>query len=102
MWSDLHFLIFEVLPVIQPGVFVHFHDIFRTFDYPSEWLLKGRYWNEAYFLRAFLAYNTQWEIYFFNSYVGEVFRDVLAQEMPLCLKNAGGSLYLRRLDSASR
>ena len=95
--SDVQFLIFEVLPRLKPGVFVHFHDIFHSFEYPGEWLSHGIYWNEAYFLRAFLAYNTEWEIYFFNSYVGDLFHDFLAAEMPLCLKNFGGSLYLRRL-----
>jgi len=95
--SDVQFLMFEVVPHLRPGVFVHFHDIFYSFEYPDQWLLKGSYWNEAYFLRAFLAYNSEWEIYFFNNYVGDMFRDFLTEHMPLCLKNTGGSLYLRRV-----
>jgi len=96
--SDVYFLMFEALPRLQPGVFVHFHDIFDSFEYLDNWLLKeGWYWNEAYFLRAFLAYNSAWEVYFFNSYVARVFEAFIAEKMPLCLKNAGGSLYIRRL-----
>jgi hypothetical protein len=65
--SDLQFLFFEVIPVLRSGTYVHFHDIFYTFDYPQDWLLQGRYWNEAYFLRAFLANNDAWEIFIFNN-----------------------------------
>jgi len=94
--SDLQFLMFEILPLLQPGVFVHFHDVFYPFDYPSEWLLEGRYWNENYFLRAFLSYNREWSIQFFVSYVHLMFGDVIKEKMPLCAKNPGGSLYIRR------
>jgi hypothetical protein len=94
--SDLQFLLFRVLPQLPAGVFVHFHDVFRGFEYPEWWLEKGWYWNEDYVLRAFLAYNDSWEIYLFNHYAGEAFKDFIAEGMPLCLKNTGGSLYLRR------
>ena len=100
--SDLQFLMFEVLPQLPPGVFVHFHDVFYPFEYPAEWLLQGRYWNEDYVLRAFLSYNSEWMIYFFNTYVATVFKDFLREQMPLCLKNTGGSLYLRRTRKGER
>jgi hypothetical protein len=89
-------LMFEVLPQLPTGVFVHFHDVFYPFEYPAEWLLKGVYWNEDYLLRAFLSYNSEWEIFFFNTYIATVFKDFLLEKMPLCLKNTGGSLYIRR------
>jgi hypothetical protein len=95
--SDVSFLLFDVLPRLPVGVYVHFHDIFRSFEYPEEWLRDGWYWNEAYFLRAFLSNNSAWEICFFNNYVRTVFEDFLAAKMPLCLKDAGGSLYIRRV-----
>lgn len=95
--NDLHFLFFDVIPQLADGVNVHFHDVFYPFDYLSDWLLEGRYWNEAYFLRAFLSYNSEWRIRFFNSYVGRRFHDYLAQRMPLCLKNTGGSIYIEKV-----
>lgn len=55
--SDLQFLFFEVLPNLQKGVLIHFHDIFYPFEYPKEWIYGRRNWNEDYFLRAFLMYN---------------------------------------------
>jgi predicted O-methyltransferase YrrM len=94
--SDLQLLFFDVLPLLPAGVFVHFHDVFYPFDYPSEWLKEGRYWNENYFLRAFLSYNCDWDIHFFNTFVAFAFNDFIKDQMPLCVKNAGGSLYIKR------
>jgi hypothetical protein len=95
--SDLQFLLFEVLPQLPVGIYVHFHDVFETFEYPPEWLLQGWYWNEAYFLRAFLTNNNAWGIYFFNNYVRSHFEKYLEEKMPLCLKDIGGSLYIKRI-----
>jgi hypothetical protein len=92
----MQLLMFEILPRLQPGVFVHFHDVFYPFDYPSEWLTEGRYWNENYFLRAFLSYNSEWSIRFFNTYVHFMFGDLIKEGMPLCAKNTGSSLYIQR------
>ena len=94
--SDLHWLFFEVLPFLPSGVFVHFHDIFFPFIYPQEWTEKGIYWNESYFLRAFLAYNSAWEIYFFTNFVTNTFKDYIASNFPLCNKNLGASLYIQK------
>jgi predicted O-methyltransferase YrrM len=94
--SDLHHLMFDILPHLKRGVFVHFHDVFYPFEYPSVWLKEGRYWNENYFLRAFLSYNSDWRIHFFNTYVHFMFGDLIKEQMPLCAKNAGGSLYIQR------
>ena len=95
--SDVLFIVFDVLPKLPSGVFVHFHDIFYPFEYSPETLAEGFYWNEIYFLRAFLAYNREWSIYFFNHYIGSVFEEFIKNTMPLCLKNPGGSLYIQRI-----
>ena len=94
--SDVKNLIFDILPRLPSGVFVHFHDVFFPFEYPREWLDDGRFWNENYFLRAFLSSNSEWKVFFFNSYVARAFGEYMRQHFPLCLKNTGGSLYLRR------
>src|SRR5207249_11413195 len=44
--SDLLNLFFEVLPRLNPGTLVHFHDVFNRFEYPAAWLREGRAWNE--------------------------------------------------------
>lgn len=95
--SDLHYLMFEILPLLRTGVFVHFHDVFYPFDYPADWLAGGRYWNENYFLRAFLTNNSAWKTVFFNTYAHHAFGDFIRERMPLCLNDQGGSLYLQRI-----
>jgi hypothetical protein len=94
--SDVNHELFEVLPTLQRGVHVHFHDIFFPFEYPLEWSEEGRAWNEAYLLRAFLEYNDAFEIVLFNDLVGRCFRGLLERDFPLWLRNPGGSLWLRK------
>lgn len=67
--SDLNHILFNILPVLEKGVFVHFHDIFYPFEYPKEWVLGRFNWNEIYLLRAFLMYNNTFEIYLFPNYI---------------------------------
>jgi len=60
--SDVAHIFFNILPILNPGVIIHFHDILWPFEYPKEWFIEGRCWNEAYFLRTFLQYNSRFEI----------------------------------------
>jgi predicted O-methyltransferase YrrM len=39
--SDVNHILFELLPRLAPGVFVHFHDVRYPFEYPEEWLALG-------------------------------------------------------------
>lgn len=84
--SDLSYLFFHILPALNEGVIIHFHDVFFPFEYPVEWLKQGRYWNEAYFLRAFLQYNSCFEIMLYTSYLEGKFVEWFKTNMPLCLK----------------
>jgi len=96
--SDVNFLMFEVLPTLQPGVIVHFHDIYWPFEYPSEWAHEGRAWNENYMLRAFLAYNARFEIVLFNNWLATTQADVARARMPGWSALGTGSLWLRCVD----
>ncbi len=81
--SDLNFILFEILPILNKGVIIHFHDIFFPFDYPKDWLTKERFfWNECYLLRAFLMNNKDYGIVFFNSAAHKFHTDFLSKEMP--------------------
>lgn len=94
--SDVNRLFFEILPQLASGVYVHVHDVFYPFEYPKEWVYKGRAWNEAYLLRAFLQYNAAFRIVLMNSFMQRFHEDYFREKMPLCLKNPGGSIWLRR------
>jgi predicted O-methyltransferase YrrM len=93
--SDVNYILFDILPVLQPGVLIHFHDVFYPFEYPKNWVLNGRNWNESYFLKAFLMYNNDFEIRLFSDYLHKHHREAFAA-MPLCYQNTGGSLWLEK------
>lgn len=94
--SDVQLLLLHVLPRLGPGVVVHFHDVFYPFEYPREWIDRGVSWNEAYVLRAFLAFNAEFEILLFNSYLAAHHRQAVARALPLWDRDPGSSLWLRR------
>jgi len=94
--SDVNHIFSEILPTLAPGVHVHFHDVFYPFEYPSTWIYGGRAWSEAYVLRAFLSYNREFEIVLFNTFLEHFHSDIFAAEFPLCLRNEGGSIWIRR------
>jgi predicted O-methyltransferase YrrM len=98
--SDVNRIMFDVLPRLRPGVLVHFHDIGWPFEYPREWIFQGRAWNEAYLVRAFLDFNNAFEIMFFNHYLSLFHQAEVAAAMPLWGREAGGSLWVRRSDTA--
>lgn len=98
--SDVNHLIFEVLPVLRPGVLVHFHDVFYPFELPVHWVLGRRlFWNENYLLRAFLTGNREFEIVAFNSFLHAEYRAWFSERMPVCLTDADntGCLWLRKV-----
>jgi hypothetical protein len=96
--SDVNFELFEVLPILPPGVIIHFHDMFYPFEYPEDWVLRdNRAWNELYVMRAFLADNARYGIEYFNDFIAREHRALLEATLPLALRNTGGGLWLRKL-----
>jgi hypothetical protein len=61
--SDVNRIILRVLPLLAPGVIVHFHDICLPYEYPR-YLLEdyALYWAEQYLLQAFLSMNPSFEV----------------------------------------
>jgi hypothetical protein len=96
--SDVCFELFEILPRLRPGVFVHFHDMFWPFEYPRAWAVDdNRSWNELYAVRALLSDSRAWRVVFFNDYFGKLEGAEINATFPTYLKNYGGALWLRRL-----
>lgn len=94
--SDVNWLMFEVVPRLKPGVLVHIHDIGYPFEYCTEWLELGWFWNEAYLVRSFLQFNETFEVYAWGQYLVKYHSEMVGKAMPDCLKDQGGSLWLRR------
>ena len=96
--SDVHFELFHILPLLKPGVSIHFHDIHFPFEYPDEWIFKDNLsWNEIYALRAFLMYNSDFKVRFWGSCLARERPDLVQQVFPLFLKNPGGSIWMERV-----
>jgi hypothetical protein len=95
--SDVNYILFEILPRLKKGVIIHFHDVFNNFEYPEEWLSKGRNWNEDYILRAFLMNNNSYKILYFNHMMYEHYREKYENELPMAAKNSGGSIWLQKV-----
>lgn len=93
--SDLHYLLFKVLPELNDGVLIHFHDIFWPFEYPQGWIREKRAWNEIYLLHSFLQFNEQFSIVLFGDFLYHRHQGWLQNNMPRLLKGRGGSLWLK-------
>ncbi|MEB3049488.1 class I SAM-dependent methyltransferase [Mycolicibacter sp. MYC123] len=94
--SDVHYELFSILPSLNEGVLIHFHDIGYPFEYSRPWLFKdNKSWNEAYALQAFLMYNPAFEVVFWNGLLAQRQRKLILETLPLFLKNPGGSIWLR-------
>jgi predicted O-methyltransferase YrrM len=98
--SDVHYELFHILPVLRPGVLVHFHDIHFPFEYPRDWVITQKYsWNETYAVRAFLMHNHSYEVIFFTHLFGLRNAELIRETCPKMLNNIGGSLWIRKVFS---
>ncbi|MBE9210928.1 DUF4214 domain-containing protein [Nostoc sp. LEGE 06077] len=95
--SDVNRIFFEILPRLEKGVIIHFHDIFWPFEYCQEWIREGRAWNEIYMLRTFLEFNPCFEIIFFFSYLKENQENLIQQTIPRHIIQNGTSCWLRKI-----
>ena len=94
--SDVNWLFFVVLPRLKPGVHIHIHDIFFPFEYPDVWLDERRSWNEAYMLRCFLAFNSQFRIELFSSWLWQAHPEVIRRHLPGREADLPGSIWLTK------
>jgi len=68
--SDVKYELLDILPHLNKGVIIHFHDIFLPCEYPKEWVMTHhRFWNEQYGLHAFLLYNDSFKILWAASFM---------------------------------
>ncbi len=98
--SDVNRAILDILPRLNKGVLIHFHDIFYPFQYPEMWATgwDGFGWNETYLLKAFLMHNPDFKIELFNTYLEHFHEDWFSKNMPKCLLNKGGSIWIRKVN----
>jgi hypothetical protein len=96
--GDVNYLLFEILPRLNKGVYVHVHDIFFPFDYPQGWIFdEYRFWAEQYLLHAFLMFNDSFEVVYSNSYMGEKHPKEVKRVFSNSPFYKGGSIWLRKI-----
>ena len=93
--SDVMFIFDRILPNLKKGVYVHFHDVVYPFVYPDCWVREGRFWNEVFFLKQFLAYNDSWKIVLWPVMLHQ--KNSIQDIFPILNKDVGGSLYLQKI-----
>lgn len=101
--SDVNFVILDVLPRLQPGVVIHFHDIFLPWEYPRSWFTEMRYfWAEQYLLQAFLAFNGEFEVVIPGQAIAREYPERLRRVIPSFAEGASpGSMWLQRASGRS-
>lgn len=91
--SDVNYILFEILPRLRSGIYIHFHDIFYPFIYPKKWVYEGRAYNEAYMLRAFLMNSKKYSIQLFGSMLMHTNKERIPDHLQEC---GEGSLWIKK------
>lgn len=93
--SDVHYELFYILPVLKPGVVVHFHDCRWPLEYSDIQIFQKNYsWNEVYAVRALLMDSTRYKVFFSGSLFAKYYHDLVAEVSPDFLRNPGSALWL--------
>ena len=61
--GDVNRIVLDLLPLLAPGVLVHFHDVLLPWELHRTWLERGWFWFEQDLLQAFLSGNDAWEVW---------------------------------------
>jgi hypothetical protein len=107
MGSDVNFEILEILPSLNTGVYVHFHDVNIPYEYPKSYTTDPQYryyWSESYLLQAFLACNNDFKIVLPMDYLQRHYIDDLKNIFPYSTKTDfgwfSGSFWIKRVSKA--
>jgi hypothetical protein len=101
--SDVNYLILDILPILQPGVIIHFHDINLPYEYPRIYSTNPgfrMFWTEAYLLQAFLCCNEKFEILLAMNYLMQEHEDLFQKLFPHYIlekpKRMSGSFWIKK------
>lgn len=101
--GDVNYLILDVLPILAPGVVIHFHDIPFPYEYGEVYYTNPSFrvfWTEGYLLQAFLSCNREFEILLAMCNLmldrPDAFRTAFPYYNPEQHGSISGSFWLRR------
>lgn len=101
--SDVNYLFLEVLPILNPGVIIHIHDINLPYEYPKEYAQNEyfrQFWTEQYLLQAFLACNNDYKVLLGMNYLMtdhlKVFKKAFKNYDSSIHKQVSGGFWIQR------
>lgn len=80
--GDVWYEYCEILPLLLPDVYIHFHDICLPKPYPRVYFRTKHYWNEQYVLQAFLSFNSRFRVVWAGAYYYHKYPARLTQMFP--------------------
>lgn len=95
--GDVNRIVLDALPLLRPGVVVHFHDILLPLEYHRGWVEQGWHWAEAYLVQAFLAHNPDFEVRWSSSGVWSDHKDELRTLVPSLGDHRPSALWIERV-----
>ncbi len=100
--SDVNTEIFQIIPKLKKGAYIHWHDIMIPNDYPEYWIKDGnKFWNESYLVHAFMLFNESFEILwpsrFMQDYHPEILKEFFQKFDPDNLDDQLSSFWIRRI-----
>jgi len=100
--GDVNFEILDILPILAPGVVIHFHDIPMPYEYSKIYATNPKFrvfWTESYLLQAFLQFNSQYEILLPAAYLCTEKLEIVKECFPSMANPfdwSSGSFWIRR------
>jgi hypothetical protein len=95
--GDVNRIVLDLLPLLAPGVIVHFHDIFLPYPYSRAHLEDAHFWTEQYLLQAFLSGNDSWEVLIGAHAIARAQPQRLALAIPSFAQGVNpGAFWIRR------
>lgn len=95
--SDVNCLFLQILPILNPGVLIHIHDIYYPWNYSQLFTKENLiFWNEQYMLGALLTGNTNFEILLAVNYLSVNFK----KQIKKFLRDdsfGGGSFWMKKI-----
>lgn len=96
--DTLHELVY-ILPRLRKGVYVHIHDIFLPYDYPSRWSrMKGLVYTEQWLVALFLYGNDMWEVVWASRIMMMKHKNIIRRMRHYPVNHPdGGSLWIKKI-----
>lgn len=99
--GDVNFIILDILPKLNSGVIIHFHDISLPNEYDRQYFVNESFrmfWTEAYLLQAFMAHNSDFEILLAMTMLGQEKPEQFKAAFPYRPEGSpgSGSFWIRR------